>query len=32
MRHARMHLHAASLAFIHPATRVPVRFSSTVPF
>ncbi len=31
-RYARMHLHAASLAFIHPHTRVPVCFESMVPF
>jgi tRNA pseudouridine32 synthase / 23S rRNA pseudouridine746 synthase len=28
----RMHLHAASLSFIHPQTRVPVCFESAVPF
>jgi tRNA pseudouridine32 synthase/23S rRNA pseudouridine746 synthase len=31
-RHARMHLHAASIAFIHPETQVPLSFESTVPF
>lgn len=31
-RHGRMHLHAAGIAFIHPARRVPMRFESPVPF
>lgn len=31
-RHARMHLHAAGIAFIHPHTRVPVGFESAAPF
>lgn len=31
-RHARMHLHAAGIAFIHPETRVPASFDSAVPF
>jgi tRNA pseudouridine32 synthase/23S rRNA pseudouridine746 synthase len=31
-RYARMHLHAASLSFIHPQTRVPLCFESAVPF
>ena len=31
-RHARMHLHAASIAFMHPETRVPVSFESPMPF
>ncbi|QDX82266.1 RNA pseudouridine synthase [Denitratisoma sp. DHT3] len=31
-RQARMHLHAAHLSFIHPATQVPVSFDSPVPF
>lgn len=31
-RHARMHLHAAGIAFIHPQKRVPVIVESTVPF
>lgn len=29
---ARMHLHAAGIAFIHPEARVPVTFESPVPF
>jgi tRNA pseudouridine32 synthase / 23S rRNA pseudouridine746 synthase len=32
VRYARMHLHAASLAFIHPQTRVPLCFDSVAPF
>lgn len=28
----RLHLHAASLEFQHPITRMPLRFSSAVPF
>ena len=31
-RHPRMYLHAASIAFIHPETRVPVSFESPAPF
>jgi len=31
-RHARMHLHAAEIAFIHPKRRVPLIFESVVPF
>ena len=31
-RHPRMYLHAASLALIHPQTRVPACFESPVPF
>lgn len=31
-RHPRMHLHATSIAFIHPRLRTPVSFESTVPF
>lgn len=31
-RHARMHLHAARIAFIHPDTQVPVVFESAAPF
>jgi tRNA pseudouridine32 synthase/23S rRNA pseudouridine746 synthase len=30
--HSRLHLHAASITFIHPRTRVPVQFESAVPF
>lgn len=30
--HARMQLHAAGIAFMHPQTRVPMRFESPVPF
>lgn len=30
--HARMHLHAAAIAFIHPDRRVPLTFESPVPF
>ena len=29
---ARMHLHAARIAFIHPRTRVALQFDSPVPF
>src|SRR5690606_32575121 len=29
---ARMHLHAARIAFIHPRTRVALQFDSAVPF
>lgn len=32
LRHARMHLHAASIAFIHPERRIPMSFESPVPF
>lgn len=31
-RYARMHLHAAGIAFIHPCKQVPVSFESAVPF
>jgi tRNA pseudouridine32 synthase/23S rRNA pseudouridine746 synthase len=31
-RHARLHLHAAGLAFIHPHTRMPLQFDSPLPF
>ena len=31
-RHARMHLHAAGIALIHPQTRLPMCFESPVPF
>lgn len=31
-RYPRMHLHATSIAFIHPARRTPVSFDSPVPF
>ncbi|WP_407278071.1 RluA family pseudouridine synthase [Aromatoleum evansii] len=31
-RHARLHLHAAAIAFIHPERRVPLSFESAVPF
>ncbi|BAL24867.1 RluA family pseudouridine synthase [Azoarcus sp. KH32C] len=31
-RHARMHLHATAIAFIHPERRVPMTFESVVPF
>jgi tRNA pseudouridine32 synthase/23S rRNA pseudouridine746 synthase len=30
--HARMHLHATRITFIHPATRLPVVFDSPPPF
>ncbi|MCC4115738.1 RluA family pseudouridine synthase [Aromatoleum toluclasticum] len=30
--HARLHLHAAAIAFIHPERRVPLSFESVVPF
>ena len=30
--HARLHLHAAAIAFIHPERRVPLTFESAVPF
>lgn len=30
--HARLHLHAAEIAFIHPERRVPLTFDSAVPF
>ncbi|MFV8825930.1 RluA family pseudouridine synthase [Thauera sp. WH-2] len=29
---ARMHLHATRIAFIHPRTRIPLKFESPVPF
>jgi tRNA pseudouridine32 synthase/23S rRNA pseudouridine746 synthase len=29
---ARMHLHAVQIAFMHPHTRVPMLFDSTLPF
>ena len=29
---ARMHLHAARIAFIHPRTREALQFDSPVPF
>ena len=32
LHHARMHLHAAGIAFIHPQSRVAMRFDSVVPF
>lgn len=32
VRHSRMHLHAAGIAFIHPQSRVAMRFDSVVPF
>lgn len=31
-QHARLHLHAAAIAFIHPERRVPLSFESPVPF
>ena len=30
--HARLHLHAAAIAFIHPERRIPMTFESVVPF
>ena len=30
--HARLHLHAAGLALMHPHTRLPLQFDSPVPF
>ncbi|NMG74495.1 RluA family pseudouridine synthase [Aromatoleum diolicum] len=32
VQHARMHLHAAAIAFIHPQRRVAMTFDSAVPF
>ena len=31
-RHPRLHLHASSLALIHPQNKLPVRFESPIPF